>query len=198
MQRASCLAWYSIIFQPTLSFPAIPGGDSSTAGPQLWLCNTVVSFRPKALLLWATSQPPCVTSTDRAACCKLNIVVALQKSYEHPTLRAALLQRLEGLLWRMHWREIISELNLSLVTNNRLVMIKNLTQMLAANWKYIWWNELSKHPTCLRKVQVADWSCYHKETAVSRTLSWTAAVTGPQRSSRWRKELEPFFFRICR
>lgn len=28
------------------------------------------------------------------------------------------------------------------------------------------------------------------------TLSWTATVMGPQRSSRWRKELEPFFFRI--
>lgn len=28
------------------------------------------------------------------------------------------------------------------------------------------------------------------------TLSWTATVTGPQRSSRWRNELEPFFFKI--
>lgn len=28
------------------------------------------------------------------------------------------------------------------------------------------------------------------------TLSWTATVIGPQRSSRWRKELEPFFFKI--
>lgn len=94
MLRASCLAWYSIIFQPTLSFPAIPGGGSSTASPQLWLCNTVVSFRPKALLLWANSQPACVTSADRAARCKLNFIVAL-KSYTHPTLRAALLQRHE-------------------------------------------------------------------------------------------------------
>lgn len=28
------------------------------------------------------------------------------------------------------------------------------------------------------------------------TRSWTATVIGPQRSSRWRKELEPFFFKI--
>jgi len=28
------------------------------------------------------------------------------------------------------------------------------------------------------------------------TLSWTATVMGPQRSSLWRKELEPFFFKI--
>lgn len=52
MWRASCLAWYSIVFQPTSLLPCHSLRDSSTTSPQLWLCNTLVSFKPKVKPLW--------------------------------------------------------------------------------------------------------------------------------------------------
>lgn len=55
--------------------------DSSTTSPQLWLCNTLASFTPKVLLLWATFQPLCITSRHWTAFLWRNIIVALY-SYE--------------------------------------------------------------------------------------------------------------------
>lgn len=75
--RASCLAWYNIILQPTLSFPSHSLRDSSATSPQLCLCNTLASFRQKVLLLRAASQPCCVTSRHGTALLQMNITAAL-------------------------------------------------------------------------------------------------------------------------
>ncbi|TNN63612.1 hypothetical protein EYF80_026148 [Liparis tanakae] len=62
----------------------------------------------------------------------------------------------------------------------------------------------SRNSDQYRNVDCIVKSCIHKDLESGRnplnvrrvilTLSWTATVTGPQRSSLWRKELEPFFF----
>lgn len=49
--------------------------DLPTTSPQLWLCNTLTSFKPK--VVWASFQPPCVTSRHWTAFLWLYITDAL-------------------------------------------------------------------------------------------------------------------------
>lgn len=158
MWRASCLAWYSIILQPTLCFPAIPRG---TRWPQVHKSDCAIHWfhsnqrycfsQPHFRLLASPprSRSPLLSSNWK--CVLLYIVVKSQ----HPIL---------NLVLHCCKCTVIHKIDINSFAYSCKISF-------ACNWKnYV--------------------------TERDHTLSWTATVVGPQRSSRWRKELEPFFFKI--